>query len=46
VSDKYIEFVNPDENIDSDEKMKNLKAEFANLSKSVWQSKKDVLDVF
>jgi type I restriction enzyme M protein len=46
VPSKYIEFVNRDENIDFDEKMQNLQAEFAELLKADEQSKKNLLTVF
>ena len=46
VPSKYIEFVNRDENIDFDEKMNTLKAEFADLLKAEAQSKNDLLTVF
>jgi type I restriction enzyme M protein len=46
VPSKYIEFVNRDENIDFDEKMKALQTEFAELLKAEEQSKKDLLTVF
>ncbi|MEY3500849.1 MAG: hypothetical protein RL308_2518 [Bacteroidota bacterium] len=46
VPSKYIEFVNRDENIDFDDKMKVLQTEFAELLKSEEQSKKDLLSVF
>jgi type I restriction enzyme M protein len=46
VPSKYIEFVNRDENIDFDEKMKALQSEFAELLKAEEQSKKDLLEVF
>ena len=46
VPSKYIEFVNRDENIDFDEKMKSLKGEFAELLKAEEQSKKDLMEVF
>lgn len=46
VPSKYIEFVNRDENIDFDEKMKALQAEFAELLKAEEQSKKDLMTVF
>jgi type I restriction enzyme M protein len=46
VPSKYIEFVNRDENIDFDEKMKSLQTEFAQLLKSEAQSKNDLLAVF
>lgn len=46
VPSKYIEFVNRDENIDFDEKMKTLQSEFAELLKAEAQSKSDLLTVF
>jgi len=46
VPSKYIEFVNRDENIDFDEKMKSLQVEFASLLKAESQSKNDLLTVF
>jgi type I restriction enzyme M protein len=46
VPSKYIEFVNRDENIDFDEKMKALQSEFADLLKVEEKSKKDLLNVF
>ncbi|AXH29835.1 type I restriction-modification system subunit M [Francisella opportunistica] len=46
VPSKYIEFVNRDENIDFDEKMKNLQAEFSELLKKEEQSKQELLTVF
>ncbi len=46
VPSKYIEFVNRDENIDFDEKMKKLQGEFAELLKAEAQSKNDLLTVF
>ncbi len=46
VPSKYIEFVNRDENIDFDEKMNILRAEFADLLKAETQSKNDLLTVF
>ncbi len=46
VPSKYIEFVNRDENIDFDEKMQTLKAEFADLLKAEATSKNDLLTVF
>lgn len=46
VPSKYIEFINRDENIDFDEKMKSLQSEFSQLLKSEEQSKKDLLKVF
>ncbi len=46
VPSKYIEFINRDENIDFDEKMKTLQKEFAALLKAEAQSKNDLLTVF
>lgn len=46
VPSKYIEFVNRDENIDFDTKMKTLQTEFSELLKTEEQSKKDLLNVF
>ena len=46
VPSKYIEFVNRDENIDFDEKMKTLQTEFAELLKEEEKSKKELLNVF
>lgn len=46
VPSKYIEFVNRDENIDFDEKMKTLRSELGELLKAEAQSKKDLLTVF
>jgi type I restriction enzyme M protein len=46
VPSKYIEFVNRDENIDFDDKMKALQSEFADLLKAEAQSKQDLLNVF
>ena len=46
VPSKYIEFVNRDENIDFDEKMKILQTEFSDLLKTEEQSRKDLLNVF
>lgn len=46
VPSKYIEFVNRDENIDFDEKMQSLRAEFADLLKAEEQSKTELLKVF
>jgi len=46
VPSKYIEFVNRDENIDFDTKMKSLQSEFAKLLKEEEQSKKNLLNVF
>jgi len=43
---KYIEFVNRDENIDFDEKMKLLQADFSELLEKEEHSKKDLLNVF
>jgi len=46
VPSKYIEFVNRDENIDFDEKMAGLQADFAKLLKEEEKSKTDLLKVF
>ncbi len=46
VPSKYIEFINRDENIDFDEKMAGLQAEFSDLLKAEKTSKSDLLDVF
>jgi type I restriction enzyme M protein len=46
VPSKYIEFVNRDENINFDEKMKDLQTEFSDLLKDEAQSKTDLLNVF
>jgi type I restriction enzyme M protein len=46
VPSKYIEFVNRDENIDFDEKMKALQIEFADLLRAETASKNDLLTVF
>ncbi len=46
VPSKYIEFVNRDENIDFDKKMKSIQAEFSKLLKEEEQSKKELLKVF
>ena len=46
VPSKYIEFVNRDENIDFDTKMKNLQAEFKELLTEEEQSKQALLKVF
>ncbi len=46
VPSKYIEFVNRDENIDFDEKMKTLQAEFADLLKAEANSRAELLKVF
>src|SRR5690606_9900953 len=46
VPSKYIEFVNRDETIDLDEKMKALQTEFAELLKAEAASKNDLLTVF
>ena len=46
VPSKYIEFVNRDENIDFDDKMKALQGEFAELLKAEAASKNDLLKVF
>lgn len=46
VPSKYIEFVNRDESIDFDDKMKELQSEFSDLLKAEEQSKADLLNVF
>lgn len=46
VPSKYIAFVNRDENIDFEDKMKGLQTEFAELLKAETQSKNDLLNVF
>jgi type I restriction enzyme M protein len=46
VPSKYIEFVNRDENIDFDEKMKSLQSDLTSLLKKEEKSKKDLLKVF
>jgi type I restriction enzyme M protein len=46
VPSKYIEFVNRDENIDFDEKMAGLQAEFTGLLKAEEASKTELLNVF
>ncbi len=46
VPSKYIEFVNRDENINFDDKMKSLQSEFKELLKEEEESKKDLLNVF
>ena len=46
VPSKYIAFVNRDEQIDFDEKMKSLQTDFADLLKAETASKNDLLTVF
>lgn len=46
VPSKYIEFINRDENIDFDEKMKSLQSELADLIKSDQESFADLLALF
>lgn len=46
VPSKYITFVNRDENIDFEDKMKALQNEFTDLLKTEEQSKQDLLGVF
>ena len=46
VPSKYITFVNRDENIDFDDKMRGLQSEFSELLKAEAQSKNDLLTVF
>jgi type I restriction enzyme M protein len=46
VPSKYIKFINRDENIDFNEKMQTLQAEFSGLLKAEAASKVDLLAVF
>ncbi len=46
VPSKYIKFVNRDENIDYDTKMKQLQTELTDLLKQEEESKRDLLQVF
>ena len=46
VPSKYITFVNRDENIDFEDKMKALQSEFSELLQAEMQSKNDLLTVF
>jgi len=46
VPSRYIEFVNRDENIDFDTKMKTLQAELKELLIEEEKSKADLLEVF
>ncbi|MEY2703120.1 MAG: hypothetical protein RLY43_1758 [Bacteroidota bacterium] len=46
VPSKYITFVNRDENIDFEDKMKGLQTDFSDLLKAESQSKNDLLNVF
>lgn len=46
VPSKYVEFVNRDENIDFDEKMKSMQTEFKSLLQTEIQSKNDLMTVF
>lgn len=46
VPSKYIEFVNRDENVDFDDKMRSLQTEMADLLRAETQSKQDLLTVF
>ena len=46
VPSKYIEFINRDENINFDEKMKTLHSEFTELLSSEAQSNSKLLDIF
>ncbi|WP_335974071.1 class I SAM-dependent DNA methyltransferase [Gaetbulibacter jejuensis] len=46
VPSKYIEFVNRDENINFEDKMKSLQAEMTDLLKQETESKNDLLQVF
>ncbi|MDO5570187.1 MAG: class I SAM-dependent DNA methyltransferase [Bacteroidales bacterium] len=46
VPSKYIEFVNRDESVDFDQKMRGLQSELAELLKQEAESKAELLDVF
>lgn len=46
VPSKYIQFINRDENIDFDEKIKTLQAEFKELLQAEEESKQELLKVF
>lgn len=46
VPSKYIEFINRDENIDFDTKMRSLQAELSELLKGEEKSKQELLNVF
>jgi type I restriction enzyme M protein len=46
VPSKYIQFVNRDENIDFDEKMKMLQTEFKELLQAEEQAKQGLLNIF
>ncbi len=46
VPSRYIEFVNRDETVDFDTKMKTLQKELTDLLKQEEESKADLLDVF
>jgi len=46
VPSKYIEFINRDENIDFDEKMRSLQTEMGELLRAEEKSKQDLLSVF
>lgn len=46
VPSKYIEFINRDESIDFDDKMKKLQIEFSELIKAEEKSKYDLINVF
>ena len=46
VPSKYVQFINRDENVNFDEKMTSLKAEFTELLKDEAESKKALLNVF
>jgi type I restriction enzyme M protein len=46
VPSKYIGFVNRDENVDFDKKMRSLQTEMADLLRAEAQSKQDLLTVF
>jgi type I restriction enzyme M protein len=46
VPSKYVEFINKDESIDYDEKMRSLRSEFSELIKTEENNKKDLFSVF
>ena len=46
VPSKYIKFINNDENINFDERMESLQAQFTNLFKEDESSKKELMTIF
>ncbi len=46
VPSKYIEFINRDEQVDFDEKMRKLQSELADLLNQEQDSKKEILRLF